>query len=50
MEFSSSFVANSKNSDVFASLSAYLLAFENEAAVPTGDLGSAPPSEIENTN
>lgn len=38
-------MANSKKSDVLASFRAYLLAFENEAAVPTGDLGSAPPSE-----
>lgn len=44
IEFRSSLVANSKNREVFASFKAYLLAFEKDAAVPTGDLGSAPPS------
>lgn len=42
----SSLVANSRNNEVLASFRAYLLALENEAAVPTGDLGSAPPPRI----
>lgn len=43
-------MANSKNSEVLASFKAYLLALENEAAVPTGDLGSAPPPLSRNIN
>lgn len=36
--------ANSNNRDEFASFKACLLALLKEAAVPTGDLGSAPPT------
>lgn len=46
----SSLVANSKNSEVLASFRAYLLALENDAAVPTGDFGSAPPPDSEFQN
>lgn len=47
---SSSLVANSKKREVLASFKAYLFALEKDAAVPTGDLGSAPPPKITKLN
>lgn len=47
-EFSSSFETNSKKIEEFAKRRAFLLALLNEAAVPSGERASSPPSETRN--